>query len=247
MSDPTHTFDGYFGPDVVPKVCAILLQRFEVLRDCPIFFFVDDYSTPKITNHLQRNLNRLLMQRTSSCFFKIATESPASYENQDVDGKAYVEGREFTLVNLGIDFINAASDEKLRFVDDIFGRRFSYCENYPVKTLLELIGDEEKESSQNEVARGIPPGRSGRLSGAARRLVNLARAAVTFTSFIELVGKMVAAAGGRDALGERLGGPAVDAELQNQTIRAEAGNFLKASAPCLMARSSLRLWRPSAQ
>jgi hypothetical protein len=224
VNDPSHTFDGYFGPDLVPKVCSALLQRFEVLRDHPIFFFVDDYSTPKVTIHLQRNLNRLLMQRTSACFFKIATESPASYENQDVDGKVYVEGREYTLVNLGIDFVNAVSDERLAFVDDIFGRRFLYCENYPVKTLLELIGDEEKETSQNEVARAIRQKRYPIIWGRSA-LGELCTGDVHF--LIELVGKMVAVSGGPDALRTAKVVPAVNAVNQNKTIRAEAGNFLK--------------------
>jgi serine/threonine protein kinase len=224
VNDPTHTFEGNFGPDVVPKVCTILQQRFEVLRDRPIFFFVDDYSTPKITTDLQRNLNRLVMQRTAACFFKIATESPASYANQDVDGKAYVEGREFTLVNLGIDFINADSDEKLLFVDDIFGRRFAYCDNYPVKTLIQLIGDEDKAISQNEVARSIRLGKYPVIWGRSA-LGELCSGDVHF--LIELVGKMVASAGGRDALTIAGDTPAVAPAVQNKTIRAEALNFLR--------------------
>ena len=44
---------------------------------------------------------------------------------------------------------------------------------------------------------------------------------------IELVGKMVAAAGGKDALQTNAGEPAVTKVLQNKTIRAEAGNFLR--------------------
>jgi hypothetical protein len=224
VNDPSHRFNGYFGPDTLAKVCTILVQRFEALRDRPIFFFVDDYSTPKITNHLQRNLNRLLMQRTAACFFKVATESPASYENQDVDGKAYVEGREFTLVNLGIDFINAGAADKLRFVDDIFGRRFAYCDDYPVKTLVELIGDEANEASQTDVARAIREKRYPVIWGRSA-LGELCSGDVHF--LIELVGKMVGAAGGREALVVGNGVPAVPAQTQNKTIRAEAGNFLK--------------------
>lgn len=224
VNDPSHTFDGYFGPDMLPRACDLLQQRFEILRDRPIFFFVDDYSTPKITAPLQRNLNRLLMQRTAACFFKIATESPASYENQDVDGKAYVEGREFTLANLGIDFINAESAEKLLFVDDVFGRRFAYCDNYPVKTLLELIGDEASQTSQNDVARAIRLKKYPVIWGRSA-LGELCSGDVHF--LIELVGKMVAAAGGPDALHVSNGGPAVAPKTQNETIRAEAGNFLK--------------------
>jgi serine/threonine protein kinase len=224
VNDPKQSFGDYFGPAIVPLVCRVLSQHFEELRERPIFFFVDDYSAPKISQALQQNLNRLLMQRSSACFFKLATESPASYESNDVDGKAYVEGREFRLVNLGIDFINAEKDDKLRFVDDIFGRRFAYAEGYPVTTLQALIGDGELELSHNEIARNIReksyPVIWGRLA-----LGELCSGDVHF--LIELVGKMVASVGGRDVLRASEKVPAIPSEAQNKTIRAEAGNFLR--------------------
>jgi energy-coupling factor transporter ATP-binding protein EcfA2 len=224
VNDPTHSFHTYFGPDVLPRVCETLTKYFPELQQRPIYFFIDDYSTPKITGSLQKSLNRLFMQRSAACFFKLATESPASFASSDVDGKAYVEGREFKLINIGIDFIGAEREDKLRFVDDIFGRRFSYAQNYPVKTLNELIGDDVGEISQNEVARNIRAGKYPTVWG-RRVLGDLCSGDVHF--LIELVGKMVGATGGKDSLITKPGEPAIEKELQNKTIRAEAGNFLK--------------------
>ena len=109
-------------------------------------FFIDDYSLPKISEDLQKNLNRLLMQRTSTCFFKIATESPVSYVRNDIDGKNYVEGREFDLLNLGNEYIHANKKVKLQFIDDIFMRRFNAIDDYPVKNLDMLLGNSSLES-----------------------------------------------------------------------------------------------------
>lgn len=224
VDDPSHTFRQYFGPDVVPAVCSTLVQQLPVLDGRPIFFFFDDYSTPKISSPLQQNLNRLLMQRSAACFFKLATESPASYESSDVDGKAYVEGREFRLINLGIDFISAESDDKLHFVDDVFNRRFRYTKDYPVSSLDELVGDEPVTVPHNETARALREGKSPKVWG-RRSLGELCSGDVHF--LIELVGKMVTSVGGPDALRGATEKPAVAPEAQNKAIRAEAGNFLR--------------------
>ena len=224
VEDRKQSFGRYFGPDILPAVCSTLSRGLRCLGGRPIFFFFDDYSTPKISGDLQRNINRLLMQRSAACFFKLATESPASYESSDVDGKSYVEGREFRLVNLGIDFITAEHEDKLRFVDDVFRRRFEYTEGYPVSTLEALVGDVPSGLTHNGMARALRESKHPRIWGRGA-LAELCSGDVHF--LIELVGKMVAAAGGADSL---IGGgavPGVAADIQNKAIRGEAGNFLK--------------------
>jgi len=223
VEDISQTFGRYFGPDVLLKASSVLSSHFSELAGRPIFFLIDDYSMPKISFDLQRNLNRLIMQRSASCFFKLATESPVSFEISDIDGKSYVEGREFRLVNLGMDFINASSADKLRFVDDVFNRRFSYTEGFPIKTLEVLIGD-DPNTDYNETARQIRDGRHAAVWGRSA-LGELCTGDVHF--LIDLAGKMSSSAGGSDALKPKAGGPAIDQEIQTRAIRNEAGNFLK--------------------
>jgi len=157
-TDPKHSFGHYFGPDILIKICDMLVDKFSFLDDRPFFFFIDDYSSPKITIELQQNLNRLLMQRRSSCFFKLSTESPVSYARNDIDTKAYVEGREFTLINLGFIYIHAEIKEKLQFIEDIFNRRLKAIDNYPVSDLETLLGS-YSELNFNEAARLIRKGK----------------------------------------------------------------------------------------
>jgi len=102
VKDLKQEFGQYFGAEVLVSVCQILGETFPFLGDRPFYFFIDDYSSPKITKDLQENLNRIFMQRTSWCFFKLSTESPVSFSKSDIDNKIYVEGREFTLANLGL-------------------------------------------------------------------------------------------------------------------------------------------------
>jgi serine/threonine protein kinase len=223
VNDPTQQFGKYFGPDVLERACDLLVSRFVELGGRPLFFLIDDYSSPKISPDLQRNLNRLVMQRGSSCFFKLATESPASYVSSDIDGKSYVEGREFRLVNLGMDFINASSDDKLRFVDDIFNKRFSYAANFPVKSLATLVGD-DATTDYNETARQYRAGQHPIVWGRGT-LAELCSGDIHF--LIDLVGKMVAAAGGSEELAAQRLTPAIPPELQFKIIRQEGGNFLR--------------------
>jgi serine/threonine protein kinase len=223
VNDSSQKFGTYFGPDILLRSCESLATHFPELSDRPIFFLVDDYSTPKISIDLQKNLNRLAMQRSASCFFKLATESPASYVSSDVDGKSYVEGREFRLVNLGMDFINAKPEDKSRFVDDVFNRRFYYAENFPVKTLHALVGN-DPETDYNETARQLRAGKHPLVWGRGA-LGELCSGDVHF--IIDLAGKMVAAAGGAEGLRIGTETPAISPAIQFAAIRKEGGNFLK--------------------
>ena len=98
---PDQPIEGYVGPNALFEFCTALRSTFSFLKECPFFYFIDDYSTPKITPVLQQSLNRLLMHRSADVFFKLSTESPISFERRDIDGKQYVEEREYDLLNLG--------------------------------------------------------------------------------------------------------------------------------------------------
>ena len=166
------------------------------------------------------------MQRNEFCFFKMATESPVSYAASDIDGKSYVEGREFEVLNLGLTYLREDTSRKLEFLDDVFVRRFKAVEDYPVLSLSELIGDGES-ISQNEIANRIAGGdkteRWGRetfssmCSGDIHQLITLAR-------------KMVSDSGGTDSLKTIKLVPKIQPNSQNKAIRTHAGDFLKSLA-----------------
>jgi len=193
------------------------------LNDRPFFFFIDDYSSPKITIELQQNLNRLLMQRTSSCFFKLSTESPVSYARSDIDTKAYVEGREFTLINLGLIYIHAGIEEKLQFIEDVFNRRLKAIDNYPVSDLEVLLGSCSKLNF-NEDARLIRRGKRIKFWG-KESLCHLCCGDIYH--IIDLVKRMVVNIGGVQGLAEIESPPKISAKEQSKATREQAGNFLK--------------------
>ena len=104
---------------------------------------------------LQASLNRLLMQRTSVCFFKLSTESSVSFAKHDIDGKIYVEGREFSLLNLGLVYLHTELEPKLTFIDDIFRRRLkASATSLSARELQDLVGNNASQNN-NELARRI--------------------------------------------------------------------------------------------
>lgn len=223
--DQPITHDLY-GPDSLLNVCQLLQRELSILHGTPFFCFIDDYSIPHITEALQQNLNRLLMQRNEFCFFKMATESPVSFAASDIDGKAYVEGREFEILNLGLTYLRGDVERKLEFLDDIFARRFAAVPGYPVASLNELVGEGDSTSA-NEMANKIAEGEktewwgrrtfSAMCSGDIHQLITLAR-------------KMVADVGSTENLIAAKTLPKIPSGIQNKAIRTHAGDFLKSLA-----------------
>ncbi len=217
-----HEFGRHWGADKLQRACEALRDSFSFLRDRPIYFFIDDYSSPKVTKDLQSNLNRVLMQRSSCCFFKLSTESPVSFSARDIDQKEYVESREFSLLNLGLIYMSDESERKLRFIDDVFRRRFEAASSFTVKDLDTLVGSNLNQNS-NDDAREIR--RVKRLRHWSKQtLSNLCSGDVFY--LIRLVREMVTTPKGAEGLdGDKV--PRIPIEVQDSCIRLEAGKFLK--------------------
>lgn len=220
--DHKQKFGVYFGPEKLLEACQCVLDECEYLRNLPIYYFVDDYSDPKITHDLQNNLNRLFMHRSAACFFKLSTESPVSFSTRDLDGKAFVETREYTLVNLGLRYIKDGGVGTLSFLEDLFERRFREVREYPVKTLDELIGADPR--NENDIARRIRNNNPPKTYYGKQTLAALCSGDIHY--MIRLVERMVEENGGDDALRKDGNVPKIDRRRQHDVIRAAAGEFL---------------------
>ena len=216
-------FGRFMGVNKLHEACQVLRSGLAFLRDRPIYFFIDDYSSPKVSKDLQANLNRIFMQRSSCCFFKLATESPVSFSARDIDGKEYVETREFNLLNLGQVYLRDESERKLTFIEDVFRRRLSAAAAFPVKDLETLVGSNPNLNA-NEEARQIR--RVHRLKHWSKEtLANLCSGDVHY--IINLVRTMVSTPEGAELVEKSQAVPRIPAELQDKSIRDEAGKFLK--------------------
>ena len=222
-NDPRRAVGDCFGVDVIQKACAALAETFSFLKDRPFYFLIDDYSSPKVTKALQENLNRVFMQRTPICFFKLSTESPVSFSKGDIDEKIYVENREFVLHNLGLVYLHAEVQPKLDFIEDVFRRRLAApAKGYPVKELGELLGSNPTHNF-NEAARQLRDRKKLELWG-KETLCQLCSGDIHY--LIGLVREMVILAGGQEELAKTTT-PRVQPREQNRAIREAAGSFLK--------------------
>jgi hypothetical protein len=163
------------------------------------------------------------MQRTSSCFFKLSTESPVSFEKSDIDGKIYVENREFVLQNLGLVYLHAGVTQKLTFIDDVFRRRLGNTSGFPARELEDLVGSDARQNN-NELSRRIREGEKPALWG-KEVLCGLCSGDIHYV--LSLVGTMVRLSGGPEDLAEARSSPKISQGMQNRAIREAAGNFLK--------------------
>ena len=220
---PKEAIEGYFGPGTMFEACRTIRSRLSFLRERQFYFFVDDYSHPKITKDLQANLNRMVMHRSPDVFFKLSTESPISFARDDVDGKQYVESREYDLLNLGLRYISSDPIQTLAFLEDVFARRFREVENYPVRSLEELVGSTPR--NENETARAFREKR-GRENYAGKETI-AAICSGDIHYMIRLVGRMVEDFGGQDALANTTEEPRIPKRRQHESIRAAAGSFME--------------------
>jgi serine/threonine protein kinase len=223
VNDPKRAIGQCIGPEVLQQVCEVLSRDLPQIRERPIYFFIDDYSSPKITKDLQTSLNRVLMQRSAYCFFKLSTDSPVSFAKNDLDNKIYVESREFNLHNLGSVYLHAEVEQKLTFIDDVFQRRLTNTEGFPAKNLEELVGSSKKQNN-NELARSIREGKKAPI-WSMETLCGLCSGDIHYV--ISLVGEMVRVCGGPDELAKVNSLPKISEKNQNLAIREAAGNFLK--------------------
>lgn len=220
----SEAIDSYVGPGELISACRVIGQHLPFLQKRPIYYFIDDYSHPKITMALQENLNRLLMYRGPDVFFKISTESPVSYARQDADGKKYVESREYEFINLGLRYTITKAKHVSDFLHDLFRRRFRAVPDYPVSELEELVGSISR--NENDIARKIRS-RPRTVPPYAGCEVIAAMCSGDIHYIIRLVGRMVEDNGGVDSLSGDGAGPVISVENQNATIRAAAGSFME--------------------
>ena len=223
VSVSTEPVSGYFCPGRMFQACQLIQNKFSFLRNRPFYFFIDDYSHPKITKELQSNLNRLLMHRRPDVFFKISTESPVSFAQEDVDGKQFVETREYELLNLGLRYIMDESKQTLGFLEDLFSRRFREVENYPVQTLDQLLGSMPR--NENATARAFRK-KKGQENYAGKETI-AAMCSGDIHYMIRLVARMVDNFGDHAALAESEKVPRIPPREQHKSIRAAAGDFME--------------------
>lgn len=139
------------------------LPRFvqQVRECCPwvgrraILLFVDDFSTPRVSESMQRVLNRLFLQRSQEFLAKVATEAWSTFVPEDSSGKNLQDGDDYQLVDIGEESLFLPDHERLAFLRDVFSRRLESDTRIPEggATLGRLLG--RLNLSKTEFARRL--------------------------------------------------------------------------------------------
>jgi hypothetical protein len=139
------------------------LPRFvqQVRKSCPwmtdraMLLFVDDFSTPRVSESMQRVLNRLFLHRSPDFLAKVATEAWTTFVPEDSSGKNLQDGDDYQLVDMGEESLFLPDRERLAFLSAVFARRLELDPRVPPggASLASLLG--RLNLSKTEFARRL--------------------------------------------------------------------------------------------
>jgi predicted Ser/Thr protein kinase len=151
--------------DFIPELCAALREAGPFLKNRPFYFFLDDYSLPHISQPMQATLHDVILYRWPACFFKVSTESIATFYPQDSTGKLIEETREYDVIDLGAFFMQVETLRKA-FLIDIINNRLKHASviNPRYSDIRDVLGPAPYDS-YNALARQIRGGDSIHYAG----------------------------------------------------------------------------------
>lgn len=158
VSKPDFTFPGY-GELCQHRWLPRFIQQARAccpwMADRAILLFVDDFSTPRVSESMQRVLNRLFLQRSPEFLAKVATEAWSTFLPEDSSGKNLQDGDDYQLVDMGEESLFLPDKERLAFLRAVFRRRLELDSRIPndKATLFFLLG--ELGLSKTEFARRL--------------------------------------------------------------------------------------------
>jgi len=209
------------------------------------FIFIDDYTTPRVSESMQRSLNRIFFQRSSQFVCKIATESANTFIAQDSSGKVFQYGDDYRLVDLGEEALFLTDAERLDFLENVFRRRLEKDERVPGgwANLQKILGTSphsktafarllREPRSSNAVAQPESSGQGKLRKGPAKaralyggkEVFSLLWSGDTRTMIQimqDLLDEVRSTSDSND-------GPLVEEERQDRVFRSRGGNWLEA-------------------
>lgn len=148
--------------DFIRNICRILQKIIPWLKGRAIYFFLDDYSLPRISKSIQETLHDFILHRYSECFFKISTESITTFYPYDSKGKLIEETREYDVIDLGAHFLRSSKEVKDGFLSGIINNRLENTEGIHSDYLNIAIILGKSGRAHNQLAREIRKAKAGK-------------------------------------------------------------------------------------
>ncbi len=136
----------YLPLDFIKRFCGMLQNSISWLKEKPFYFFIDDYSLPRVSKTVQISLSDFILDRYSECFFKLSTESVTTLWTVDSHGKLLEKTREYDLIDLGSYFLRASKTKKIKFLTELINNRLSKATNKYVQSgdIQKVLGHSPK-------------------------------------------------------------------------------------------------------
>lgn len=107
---------------VIPDICSELTEAFQIFKEKPIVFLLDDYSHQRIGKNLQRRLNQAItFAKHGTPLFMVSSE----YLGVNLDDVQH--GREVVKINAGAKYINLTDEHRWDFLEDLVNKRLRLC------------------------------------------------------------------------------------------------------------------------
>ena len=141
--------------DYLEKILNAISTHCAFAHERAFYMFLDDYSTPMVTETTQRILNPVIFRRSPIAFFKVSTESVESFVRSGLNCKVLEEGADYKLIELGIESLSKSDKEVEDIISSIFARRIERNKYFRDKrlSLKDILG--ETKTSFVEMAEKI--------------------------------------------------------------------------------------------
>lgn len=208
--------------DFLKRLCILLQEKIPWLRNRAFYFFIDDYSLPRISKTLQISLADFILDRLPECFYKISTESVTTLWTVDSHGKLLEETREYDMIDLGSYFLHASTGVKKAFLREIVNNRLTKAaQKYAgLADVAAVLGDSPFRS-YNDLARSIRDANKRVMYHGWDLVVDLCSGDIAI--FLRLIRDIFSLCRDRQRTDCIKSAPA---DLQDQAIRANANDFL---------------------
>ena len=132
--------------DYLESLLTVISLHVDVAQDKAFYLFLDDYSTPMVTETTQLILNPIVFRRSPLAYFKISTESVESFKRTGLNGKVLEEGADYKLIELGIESLSKSDDEISDIISAIFSKRIERSAYFKGKnlTLASILGKTDR-------------------------------------------------------------------------------------------------------
>jgi len=139
----------------LPKLIEFARSACGWLGSGTVFIFIDDYTTPRVSESMQKIMSRALLRRSSEFVAKIATESATTFVPEDSSGKVLQDGDDYKLIDMAEESLFLKEERRAFFLNEIFKRRLALDRRMPDagRDLPGLLGT--SGMSKTELARRL--------------------------------------------------------------------------------------------